>query len=118
MGLGLNLGGGLSGAATGASIGSVVPGIGTVAGAIGGGILGLFSGGGGSRKDQEKLMDRAWGYEKEGMALQYGYNEQAAQNTQERNKEMWDYTNFENQRKHLENAKLSVGLMYGNGLVL
>ena len=60
-------------------------------------------------------MDRAWGYEKEGMALQYGYNEQAAQNTQERNKEMWDYTNFENQRKHLENAKLSVGLMYGNG---
>ena len=71
MGLGLNLGGGLSGAATGASIGSVIPGIGTVAGAIGGGILGLFSGGGGSRKDQEKLMDRAWGYEKEGMALQY-----------------------------------------------
>lgn len=115
MGLGLNLGGGLSGAATGASIGSVIPGIGTAAGAIGGGILGLFSGGGGSRKDQEKLMDRAWGYEKEGMALQYGYNEQAAQNTQERNKEMWDYTNFENQRKHLENAKLSVGLMYGNG---
>ena len=115
MGLGLNLGGGLSGAATGASIGSVIPGIGTVAGAIGGGILGLFSGGGGSRKDQEKLMDRAWGYEKEGMALQYGYNEQAAENTQERNKEMWDYTNFENQRKHLENAKLSVGLMYGNG---
>ena len=115
MGLGLNLGGGLSGAATGASIGSVIPGIGTVAGAIGGGILGLFSGGGGSRKDQEKLMDRAWGYEKEGMALQYGYNEQAAENTQERNKEMWDYTNLENQRKHLENAKLSVGLMYGNG---
>lgn len=115
MGLGLNLGGGLSGAATGASIGSLIPGIGTAAGAIGGGILGLFSGGGGSRKDQEKLMDRAWGYEKEGMALQYGYNEQAAQNTQERNKEMWDYTNFENQRKHLEKAKLSVGLMYGNG---
>ena len=115
MGLGLNLGGGLSGAATGASIGSVIPGLGTVAGAIGGGLLGLFSGGGGSRKDQEKLMDRAWGYEKEGMALQYGYNEQAAQNTQERNKEMWDYTNFENQRKHLEKAKLSVGLMYGNG---
>ena len=28
---------------------------------------------------------------------------------------MWDYTNFENQRAHLENAGLSVGLMYGNG---
>ena len=117
MGLGLNIGGGLSGAATGAAIGSAVPGIGTAIGAIGGGILGLFGGGGGgtSREDQEKLMDRAWGYEKEGMALQYGYNEQAANATQERNKEMWDYTNFENQRKHLEKAGLSVGLMYGNG---
>ena len=28
---------------------------------------------------------------------------------------MWDYTNFENQRAHLENAGLSVGLMYGQG---
>ena len=28
---------------------------------------------------------------------------------------MWDYTNFEDQRAHLENAGLSVGLMYGNG---
>ena len=117
MGLGLNIGGGLSGAATGAAIGSAVPGIGTAVGAIGGGILGLFSGGGSgtSREDQEKLMDRAWGYEKEGMALQYDYNEKAAKATQERNKEIWDYTNFENQRKHLENAGLSVGLMYGNG---
>lgn len=117
MGFGINIGGGLSGAATGAAIGSAVPGIGTAVGAIGGGILGLFSGGGSgtSREDQEKLMDRAWGYEKEGMALQYGYNEQAANATQQRNKEMWDYTNFENQRKHLENAGLSVGLMYGNG---
>lgn len=117
MGLGLNIGGGLSGAATGAAIGSAVPGIGTAVGAIGGGILGLFSGGGSglSREDQEKLMDRAWDYEKEGMALQYEYNEKAAKGTQERNKEIWDYTNFENQRRHLENAGLSVGLMYGNG---
>ena len=28
---------------------------------------------------------------------------------------MWDYTNLENQRAHLENAKLSVGLLYGQG---
>lgn len=115
MGLGLNIGGGLSGASTGAAIGSAIPGLGTAAGAIVGGLLGLFGRSGSSYKDQKKLMDRAWEYEKEGMGLQYQYNEQAAQSTQQRNKEMWDYTNFENQRKHLENAGLSVGLMYGNG---
>ena len=26
----------------------------------------------------------------------------------------WDYTNAENQRKHYENAGLNVGLMYGS----
>ena len=38
-----------------------------------------------------------------------------AQQNQQRNKEMWDYTNLENQRAHLENAGLSIGLMYGQG---
>ena len=28
---------------------------------------------------------------------------------------MWESTNFEQQRKHMENADLSVGLMYGGG---
>lgn len=28
-------------------------------------------------------------------------------------KDMWDYTNYENQRKHIENAGLNVGMMYG-----
>jgi hypothetical protein len=28
-------------------------------------------------------------------------------------KDMWDYTNYENQRKHMENAGLNVGMMYG-----
>ena len=49
------------------------------------------------------------------MGLQHRYNEAMAQQNQQRNKEMWDYTNFENQRAHLENAGLSVGLMYGQG---
>ena len=109
----LNIGGGLSGAGTGAAIGSAIPGIGTAAGAIAGGVLGLFSGGSG--KKDKKLMKQAWEYEKEGMGLQYQYNNQMAENNQERNKELWDYTNFENQRRHLEQAGLSVGLMYGNG---
>lgn len=30
-------------------------------------------------------------------------------------KKMWDYTNYENQRKHMEKAGLNVGLMYGQG---
>lgn len=110
----LNIGGGLSGAGTGAAIGSAIPGIGTAAGAIAGGILGLFSGGDSSKKDKE-FMQQAWEYEKEGMGLQYQYNNQMAEANQERNKELWDYTNFEAQRKHLEQAGLSVGLMYGNG---
>lgn len=29
-------------------------------------------------------------------------------------KEMWDYTNYENQRKHMENAGLNPALMYGH----
>lgn len=110
----LNVSGGLSGAGTGAAIGSAIPGIGTAAGAIAGGILGLFSGGDSGKKDK-KLMQQAWEYEKEGMGLQYQYNNQMAEANQERNKELWDYTNFEAQRKHLEQAGLSVGLMYGNG---
>ena len=39
----------------------------------------------------------------------------AADAQQQRNLEMWNNTNFEAQRQHMENAGLSVGLMYGNG---
>lgn len=40
-------------------------------------------------------------------------NEKMARANQLRNKEMWDYTNYENQVKHLENAGLNKALMYG-----
>jgi len=68
-----------------------------------------------------------------GMGLQNTYNQQAFGNQQalqqqqldnQRNlnkqgqkiqQENWDYTNYENQRKHMENAGLNVGLMYGMG---
>ena len=104
MGLGINIGGGLSGAGTGAAIGSAIPGIGTADGAIVGGALGLFSGNSGlSYKDNKKLMDQSWEYEKEAMELQYGYNERMAQSNQERNLDLWNKTNFEAQREHLEN---------------
>ena len=74
MSFGLGIKGALGGAAQGVSIGSAIPGIGTaIGGAIGGG-LGLLSGlfgGGSSTKDQERLMEKAWEYEKEGMGTQY-----------------------------------------------
>ena len=72
-------------------------------------------GDGNSTKREKELMDRAWEYEKEGMGMQYQYGQMAANEAQRRNLEMWNSTNFEQQRAHMENAKLSVGLMYGGG---
>lgn len=115
MSFGLGMSGALGGAAQGISIGNAIPGIGTAVGGIIGGGLGLLGGlfGGSSKKDQEKLMEKAWEYEKEGMGMQYQYGQMAANEAQRRNLEMWNSTNFEQQRSHMENAGLSVGLMYG-----
>lgn len=46
---------------------------------------------------------------------QYKYNVNLANVEQGLGKDMWDYTNYENQRKHLENAGLNAALMYGQG---
>uniref|UniRef100_A0AAU8AVX8 DNA pilot protein n=1 Tax=Dulem virus 224 TaxID=3145701 RepID=A0AAU8AVX8_9VIRU len=50
---------------------------------------------------------------KEIMGLQAQYNRQAAEYSQKLQKEMWDYTNAENQIEHLKNAGLNPALMYG-----
>lgn len=116
MSFGLGINGALGGAAQGATIGSAIPGIGTAVGGIIGGGLGLLGGlfgSGNSTKQQKELMDKAWEYEKEGMGMQYQYGQMAANEAQRRNLEMWNSTNFEQQRQHMENAGLSVGLMYG-----
>ena len=118
MSFGLGIKGTLGGAAQGASIGSAIPGLGTAAGGIIGGGLGLLSGlfgGGSSMKDQIKLMEKAWEYEKEGMGMQYQYGQEAAKAAQQRIMEMWNQTNYGTQRQHMEDAGLSVGLMYGGG---
>lgn len=84
---------------------------GVVSGALG--LLGnLFGGGGPSKKE---LMEQAWQYEKEGMALQYQYGQQAAENEYARNLRMWKATNYSAQTKEMEAAGLSKGLMYGGG---
>lgn len=118
MSFSLGVNGALEGASKGTAIGSAIPGIGTTVGGIIGGGLGLLGGlfgGGTSIKEQERLMEKAWEYEKEGMGMQYNYGQAAANAAQQRNMEMWNQTNFGAQRQHMEDAGLSVGLMYGGG---
>lgn len=61
----------------------------------------------------EKAMKEQWKYNKNIMALQNQYQQQAAAQSQQYAKDYWDYTNAENQVKHLKNAGLNVALMYG-----
>lgn len=61
----------------------------------------------------EKAMREQWKYNKNIMALQNQYQQQAAEKSQQYAKDYWDYTNAENQVKHLKNAGLNIGLMYG-----
>lgn len=53
-------------------------------------------------------------YEIDRMALQADYNKQAADYSQKLSKDMWDYTNYENQVKHMKDANLNPALMYGS----
>ena len=74
MSFGLGINGAIGGASQGVSIGSAIPGLGTTVGGIIGGGLGLLGGlfgGGNNTKDQIKLMEKAWEYEKKGMGMQY-----------------------------------------------
>jgi hypothetical protein len=75
----------------------------TAAGGIFGGIA--------ARKQQK----RAHAYNLEYMDKQFEQNKEAAAINQGYAKEMWDYTSFENQRKHMEAANLNPALMYGMG---
>lgn len=87
----------------------------TVSGLISDAGSGIF--GGRKRHNQRKQMRYAMKlqdqYETKRMAQQYEYAKEAAAQNQEYAKEMWDYTNYENQRKHLEEAGLNPGLLYG-----
>jgi hypothetical protein len=60
-----------------------------------------------------KAMEEQFKYNKQIMALQNQYQQQAAAQSQQYAKDYWDYTNAENQAKHLKNAGLNIGLMYG-----
>lgn len=60
-----------------------------------------------------KAMQEQMKYNKQIMALQNQYQQQAAAQSQQYAKDYWDYTNAENQKQHLKNAGLNIGLMYG-----
>lgn len=61
----------------------------------------------------ERALREQEAYNKRIMALQNQYQQQAAAQSQQYAKEYWDYTNAGNQVKHLKNAGLNIGLMYG-----
>jgi hypothetical protein len=61
----------------------------------------------------KKAMEEQMKYNKNIMALQNQYQQQAAEKSQQYAKDYWDYTNAENQAQHLKNAGLNIGLMYG-----
>ena len=60
-----------------------------------------------------KAMREQFKYNKQIMALQNQYQQEAAAQSQQYAKEYWDYTNAENQVAHLKNSGLNIGLMYG-----
>lgn len=93
---------------------SFISGLGSSAASAGIGFLGnALSQAFGLSWSPRKAMDEQWKYNKNIMALQNQYQQQAAAQSQQYAKDYWDYTNAENQAKHLRDAGLNIGLMYG-----
>lgn len=93
---------------------SFIAGLGTSAASSGIGFIGnALSQAFGLSWSPGKAMREQWKYNKNIMALQNQYQQQAAEKSQQYAKDYWDYTNAENQMQHLKNAGLNPGLMYG-----
>lgn len=93
---------------------SFIAGLGSAAASTGAGFIGnALSRVLGLSWSPQKAMEEQWKYNKNIMALQNKYQQQAAAQSQQYAKEYWDYTNAENQIQHLKNAGLNIGLMYG-----
>lgn len=93
---------------------SFIAGLGTSAAGAGVGFIGnALSQAFGLSWSPQKAMEEQWKYNKNIMALQNKYQQQAAAQSQQYAKDYWDYTNTENQVQHLKNAGLNIGLMYG-----
>ena len=81
---------------------------------LGNGIFGIF-GAGLNAAMSSGTANEQWGNQLKLMEVQNRYNEQMAKNNQLRNKDLWDYTNYENQKQHIKNAGLNPALIYGIG---
>lgn len=111
MGIGKDIVKGLGSAATGGITGGVGS---LISGAIGG--LGSLMGiGRRKEKKAREAEEREHQRQLEYMGLQAKYNKEQAAYSTELSKEMWDYTNYENQVKHLKEAGLNPALLYGQG---
>ena len=58
---------------------------------------------------------QSWQRQPQLMEIQAELNQKNAKINTAQAKEMWNYTNFENQMKHIKEAGLSPGLIYGMG---
>lgn len=81
---------------------------------LGNGIFSIF-GAGLNAAMSSGAANEQWGNQLKLMEIQNRYNEQMAKNNQLRNKDLWDYTNYENQKQHIKNAGLNPALIYGMG---
>lgn len=81
---------------------------------LGSGIFSVF-GAGLNAAMSAGTANEQWGNQLKLMEIQNRYNEQMAKNNQLRNKDLWNYTNYENQKQHIKNAGLNPALMYGMG---
>ena len=93
---------------------SFISGLGSSAASAGVGFIGnALSRAFGLSWSPQEAMKAQWEYNKNIMALQNQYQQQAAAQSQQYAKDYWDYTNAESQKQHLKNAGLNIGLMYG-----
>lgn len=67
------------------------------------------------KKQGATAADKQYAYEQKYQRDQWMYNEDSANRAQTRSMAMWDYTNYENQKKHMKAAGLNPALMYGQG---
>ena len=76
-------------------------------------IQNIFSNALGLTMSQSDAMERQFKYNNMLMNIQNKYQKEAAAQSQQYAKNYWDYTNAENQKKHIKNAGLNPALMYG-----
>ena len=74
---------------------------------IGGALMGALG--------ANSASNQSWQRQHQLMEIQAELNQKNAKFNTAQAKDMWNYTNFENQMKHIKEAGLSPGLIYGMG---